>query len=63
MIQAESFAAINAVPSVKIAASYSSNKIVPRQLVQAYNRVGKLFHGLVGTLQELTDDCEHLEKR
>ena len=24
---------------------------------------GKLFHGPVGTLQELTDYCEHLEKR
>jgi hypothetical protein len=24
---------------------------------------GKLFHGPVGTLQELTSYCEHLEKR
>ncbi|MEL4296444.1 transposase, partial [Shewanella xiamenensis] len=24
---------------------------------------GKLFHGPVGTLQELSDYCEHLEKR
>jgi len=24
---------------------------------------GKIFHGPVGTLQELTDYCEHLEKR
>ncbi|MCL1136945.1 transposase, partial [Shewanella hafniensis] len=24
---------------------------------------GKLFHGPVGTLQALTDYCEHLEKR
>jgi hypothetical protein len=24
---------------------------------------GKLFHGPVGTLQELTGYCEHLEKR
>ncbi|MGY2437911.1 hypothetical protein ACW4FQ_32760, partial [Escherichia coli] len=24
---------------------------------------GKLFHGPVGTLQELTHYCEHLEKR
>jgi len=26
-------------------------------------KFGKLFHGPVGTLQELTDYCEHLEKR
>ena len=49
--------------------SESSTKILNRLNIPHDNwlklttEFGKLFHGPVGTLQELTDYCEHLEKR
>ncbi|MFB2668672.1 transposase [Shewanella xiamenensis] len=49
--------------------SESSAKILNRLNIPHDNwlklttEFGKLFHGPVGTLQELTDYCEHLEKR
>ncbi|AAN57493.1 transposase [Shewanella oneidensis MR-1] len=49
--------------------SESSAKILTRLNIPHDNWLklttdfGKLFHGPVGTLQELTDYCEHLEKR
>ncbi len=49
--------------------SESSAKILTRLNIPHNNwlklttEFGKLFHGPVGTQQELTDYCEHLEKR
>ena len=49
--------------------SESSAKILNRLNIPHDNwlklttEFGKLFHGPVGTLQKLTDYCEHLEKR
>ena len=49
--------------------SESSTKILNRLNIPHDNwlklttEFGKLFHGPVGTLQELSDYCEHLEKR
>jgi len=51
------------------AISGNSNKLLTRLNISQDNwlklttEFGKLFHGPVGTLQELTDYCEHLEKR
>ncbi|SQH76452.1 conserved protein of unknown function [Shewanella benthica] len=51
------------------AISSSASKILTRLNMSADNwlkitsEFGKLFHGPVGTLQELTSYCEHLEKR
>ena len=51
------------------AISDNSAKLLTRLNIQQDNwlklttEFGKLFHGPVGTLQELTDYCEHLEKR
>ncbi|EDQ00413.1 hypothetical protein KT99_11198 [Shewanella benthica KT99] len=51
------------------AISSSASKILTRLNMSADNWIkitsdfGKLFHGPVGTLQELTSYCEHLEKR
>ncbi|MDL3985753.1 transposase [Shewanella xiamenensis] len=51
------------------AISGNSNKLLTRLNISQDNwlklttEFGKLFHGPVGTLQELTDYCEHLEMR
>ncbi|MCL1091574.1 transposase [Shewanella profunda] len=51
------------------AISENSTKLLTRLNISHDNwlklttEFGKLFHGPVGTLQELTDYCEHLEKR
>ncbi|KEK28598.1 hypothetical protein [Shewanella xiamenensis] len=51
------------------AISGNSTKLLTRLNISQDNwlklttEFGKLFHGPVGTLQELTDYCEHLEKR
>ncbi|GGM88129.1 transposase [Shewanella xiamenensis] len=51
------------------AMSGNSTKLLTRLNISQDNwlklttEFGKLFHGPVGTLQELTDYCEHLEKR
>jgi hypothetical protein len=51
------------------AISTNSAKLLTRLNIPQENRLklttefGKLFHGPVGTLQELTRYCEHLEKR
>ncbi|MCL1064021.1 transposase, partial [Shewanella benthica] len=47
----------------------NTSKVLTRLNISSDNWIkittdfGKLFHGPVGTLQELTSYCDHLEKR
>ena len=62
MIQVESFAVISVEASVKIALKLLTRLNIHKDnWLKLTTEFGKLFHGPVGTLQELTDYCEHLE--